>query len=94
VQFGAFVDQLDAAVNSVVAVPVSLALEETPATAMWIRPPFRVGVTRTASGIMAWIGIGTVVGRKWYEPCDESAVERLAIGFAAVLAAPVDERVE
>jgi hypothetical protein len=94
VQFGAFVDRLDAALKSVVTVPISVALEETPATAMWIRPPYRVGVTRTVSGVMAWIGIRDVVGRTWFEPSDEDAVERLAIGFAALLTTPVDERVE
>jgi hypothetical protein len=91
VQFGTFVDRLDAAVCSIVPAPVSLAREETPATAIWIRPPFRVGVTRTADGVVAWIGIRGVVGRQWHEPYDDGAIERLAIGFAAILAAPVDE---
>jgi hypothetical protein len=90
VQFGAFVDRLDAAVSSVVAAPSALAREETPATAMWLRPPFRVGVTRTANGVRAWIGIRGVVGRQWHEPCEDDAIERLAIGFAAILASPVD----
>lgn len=90
-RFGTFVDRLDAAVSSVVPPPVSLACEETPASAMWIRPPFRVGVTRTADGVRAWIGIRGVVGRQWNEPCEDDSVLRLAIGFAAILAAPLDE---
>ncbi|MEA2664201.1 MAG: hypothetical protein QOI11_1145 [Candidatus Eremiobacteraeota bacterium] len=90
-RFGTFVDRLDAAVSSVVAPPVALAREETPATAMWIRPPFRVGVTRTAEGVRAWIGLRGVVGRQWNEPCEDGSIERLAIGFAAILAAPLDE---
>lgn len=89
--FGTFVDRLDAAVSSVVPPPVSLAREETPASAMWLRPPFRVGVTRTADGVRAWIGIRGVIGRQWNEPCDDDTVVRLAIGFAAVLSAPPDD---
>lgn len=90
-QFGTFVDRLDAAVRSIVP-PVTLAREETPATATWIRLPFRVGVTRTAGGsVLAWIGIRGVVGRQWIEPCEEASIERLALGFAAVLSAPSDD---
>ena len=68
----------------------TVALEDQPTRAEWMRDPFRAGVERNDLLVRAWIGIDGRVAREFNERLTVESARRLGADFAALLSGLTD----